>query len=182
LDDVLNELGATRANLVGISQGGRNALKFATTWPERVASLVLLAPAGVCAPRPRFLLRDLPLALFGSRGRRVFNRRIAAGRIPSFALPYVDYFADDFRTRLAVPPLFRDEELARLEMPVLVLVGDRDVIFSAAHLMARMRQLVPHVRMAVVAGPDTPWRDSPTGSARSSRRPSPRTGRYHEPR
>jgi pimeloyl-ACP methyl ester carboxylesterase len=151
LDDVLNGLGATRAYLVGISQGGWNALTFATTWPERVALLVLLAPAGVCAPRPRFLLRDLPLALFGSGGRRVFNRRIAAGRLPSFVLSYVDNIADDFGTRLAVPPLFRDEELARLDMPVLVLVGDRDVIFSAAHLMARMRRLVPHVRTAVIA-------------------------------
>jgi pimeloyl-ACP methyl ester carboxylesterase len=152
LDDVLNDLGVTRAYLVGISQGGWNALKFATTWPERVAALVLLAPAGVCPPRPRFLVRDLPLALLGSRGRRAFNRRIAAGRLPSFALSYVDHIADDFRSRLAVPPLFRDDDLARLDMPVLVLVGDRDVIFSANRLTTRMRRLVPHVRTAVIRG------------------------------
>lgn len=45
LTGLLDALGIERAHLVGASYGGRVALELAATRPDRVASLVLLAPA-----------------------------------------------------------------------------------------------------------------------------------------
>jgi pyruvate dehydrogenase E2 component (dihydrolipoyllysine-residue acetyltransferase) len=47
IDHVLTALGIERAHLVGHSMGGAIALQFAATQPDRVASLTLIAPAGL---------------------------------------------------------------------------------------------------------------------------------------
>jgi pimeloyl-ACP methyl ester carboxylesterase len=49
---VLDQLGVHRASLVGFSQGGRIALDLALAAPNRVASLLLVAPAVSGAPTP----------------------------------------------------------------------------------------------------------------------------------
>src|SRR5690606_32763910 len=41
LEKILNELGWERIHLVGHSMGGRNALSFASRFPQRVISLVI---------------------------------------------------------------------------------------------------------------------------------------------
>ena len=44
------------------------ALKFATQAPGRITKLVLLAPGGIAAPRPSFMVRAIPLSFMGQRG------------------------------------------------------------------------------------------------------------------
>jgi len=48
LEDVLDNLKIERATLIGLSQGGWTALKFAVYEPERVEKLVLLTQAALC--------------------------------------------------------------------------------------------------------------------------------------
>jgi len=50
LRGLLDSLHIERADLVGLSLGGRIAIDFALAWPERVRSLVLAAPAVTGAP------------------------------------------------------------------------------------------------------------------------------------
>lgn len=52
LKAVLDRLGKDPVILVGCSQGGRISIDFALTYPERVAGLVLVAPAVSGAPSP----------------------------------------------------------------------------------------------------------------------------------
>jgi pimeloyl-ACP methyl ester carboxylesterase len=56
---VLDGLGIEQATLVGCSQGGRFAVDFALAYPERVAKLVLVAPAIGGAPQPEELPDDI---------------------------------------------------------------------------------------------------------------------------
>lgn len=44
LKELLDQLGVTRAHVLGISNGGRIALEFALTFPEMVDKLILVAP------------------------------------------------------------------------------------------------------------------------------------------
>jgi pimeloyl-ACP methyl ester carboxylesterase len=61
LEDVLDSLKIERATLIGLSQGGWTALKFAVYKPERVEKLVLLSPGGIVPDRLSFILRAVRL-------------------------------------------------------------------------------------------------------------------------
>ena len=56
LEDILDELQINKTTLLGLSQGGWIAIKFAVCDPERVDKLVLLAPGGIVPTKVSFIL------------------------------------------------------------------------------------------------------------------------------
>ncbi len=151
LEDVLGALHAPQASLLGISQGGWVALKFATTHPERVRKLVLLAPAGVAQARPSFLLRAMLFSLLGRRGAQATNR-IVFGDAPiaQEAVSFMDAVMTHVRPRFQNMPLFSDDELRRLAMPVLLVAGARDALLPTEKTAARLQQLLPHLQSLIL--------------------------------
>ena len=151
LEDVLDGLGARQAALLGLSQGGWTALKFATYRPERVAKLVLLTPGGIVPTRPSFLLSAIVLSMFGRRGAAKLNRKVF-GRQPIH--PEVARFMDAIMThhiaRIDREYIFSDDELRRLDMPVLLLGGAEDAIRPVDAAIARMEKLVPQLEAALI--------------------------------
>ncbi len=146
LADVLDGLAVTKASLLGLSQGGWNALKFAVMYPERAARLVLLTPAGVTADRPSFLLRALAYSRLGRRGAAALNRYVFGGdSIDPAALAFMQTTMDNLRPRLERLRPFTDDELGRLAMPVLLLGGARDVIRDVAGIAARLGRFAPQL-------------------------------------
>ncbi len=151
MEDLLGGLGIEQAALVGISQGGWTALKFATAQPQRVARLVLLAPAGVTTARASFLLRVIPLSLLGRRGGEAINR-ITFGKQPIHpdAVAYMNTVMAHFKPRIGALPNFTDEELARLAMPTLLIVGAQDAIYPSEKTVARLKGLVPNLTVRML--------------------------------
>jgi pimeloyl-ACP methyl ester carboxylesterase len=146
LEDVLDNLRIDKAVLVGLSEGGWLALKFATAQPERVDKLVLLTPGGVAQPRLSWILRVIPLAMMGRWGlnrinRIVFNNQPIPAEVEEFMTPLFT----NFKARTDLLPIFSDEELQQLTMPVLLLVGDKDAAFDSRKIKQRMQPLVPNL-------------------------------------
>lgn len=153
MEDVLDGLSIGRAALVGISQGGWTALKFATAQPERVAALVLLAPAGITTARASFLLRAIPLSLLGRRGGEALNR-IVFGRQPIHpdAIAFMDLIMAHFKPRVGALPNFSDAELARLTMPALLIAGAQDALYDSAKTAARLGALASNLTVRLLPG------------------------------
>ncbi|WP_036371801.1 alpha/beta fold hydrolase [Micromonospora sp. ATCC 39149] len=173
--DCLDALGvAGPAHLVGNSLGGAVAMRLAVDDPARAASLVLVDSAGfgrevtvalrLLALRPlgRLLLRPsravarrTERALFHDR-RYVTETRLAeamaAARRPHAARVMLE-LVDSLGTFRGVAGPWREELLdavARLDLPILVVWGERDLILPAAHLDAARTRL-PRARTHLFA-------------------------------
>jgi pimeloyl-ACP methyl ester carboxylesterase len=153
LEDVLNGLKIEKAILLGISQGGWTALKFATCHPERVSKLVLLAPGGVKPARMSFLLKTMFYSLFSRRSAEKINRFVLGkDAIHPEAVKFMNAMMTHFKPRIGKEYIFSDKELKRLNMPVLLLGGTEDVICATERIAERLQKLVPNLEATLIQG------------------------------
>lgn len=169
LEGVIADLDALvdDAVLAGYSMGGRIALAYTVARPRRVRRLVLVgASPGLAAADEREERRaaDERLARrIETGGVEAFARQWAA--LPLFAGQSPDVAAAAHRQRLdqsaaglaaalrglgtgSLPPLW--EALGSLDLPVTLMVGERDAKFRA--IAERMAAALPHARILTVAG------------------------------
>jgi len=149
LDDVLNHLSIRRATIVGISLGGWLALDYAIRRPERVEQVAVLCPGGIGRQKIGIVFATLLSRVFGRWGRRKLMARIL-GRPPANPAPPVKAFIDfvalihrHFRPRMVKLPIFSDDALRKLKVPMLAFVGGRDVLLDSAQTKRRLEQHVP---------------------------------------
>ena len=112
---------------------------------------------------------------------------VAAGRVgraPANASKAHQVFADfvalifrNLRPRIKRPAIFTDDALRRLGMPVMAILGGKDVIFDSAVMQRRLERLLPHAEIRCIpeAGHFIPGQTAPileflshTGCAQSS--------------
>ncbi len=150
LDDVLQVLGIRRTCLLGISLGGFLAIKYACARPERIDKLALLCPSGVAPANAAFLWKAVPLMLLGQWGQdrmvRLVNGNTA---LPEEAIGYSRLIANHFKPRLSVP-LFADDELKHLTMPVFLIAGEQDVLLRSRETANRLSALLPDLDASIL--------------------------------
>jgi len=177
LVDLLAVLGALHLGevvLVGNSRGGQIALDFTLTHPERVAALILVAPAVSGAPA----VEDSEIDPVEAAIWETLAAADAAGALDALNLGEIRLWVDgphapegrvggDKRqlaldmNRIAlhadspghepVPPPQAWSRLSELRLPVLVVVGDLDLL----HIQERGRQLaslIPGAELCVMEG------------------------------
>jgi pimeloyl-ACP methyl ester carboxylesterase len=154
LSDVLDALSVRTAFFVGMSLGGGLVLDFAVRRPERMRGLVLLCPGGLA--NRNILWWALPLLLLGSKGARKVRERIV-GPAPAVLSEEARRFSDfsrsifeGMRPRTDSPRPVTDEQLRRLTMPVLVLLGGKDVTIDTALAERRVHENVSGANVLVL--------------------------------
>jgi pimeloyl-ACP methyl ester carboxylesterase len=157
MDDLWSALHLERASIVGASLGGLLALDYAIRRPEKVQSLVLLAPAGVAHVRLGYLASAVPLFFAGRWGRRK-----ALSLVMGLPREEMTPAAEDFLKSCEVImahhvirtqplPVFSDDMLRRLTMPILAIVGGRDIVFSARTTRQRLAALTRKTKIVCLA-------------------------------
>lgn len=151
MDDVLDGLEIQKTALLGISQGGWTALRFATNRPERVEKLVLLAPGGVVPARLSFLISGITLSMLGHWGtERIKHIVIGQQTIHPEAIKFMDVIYTNFKTRREKEYLFSDDELKRLNMPTLLIGGIEDALFDTKKIAKRMQKNVSQAKIVLI--------------------------------
>ena len=163
---ILNHIEAERAILIGCSQGGRIAMDFALSHPERVGKLVLVAPALSGATNPNQFTPDIQTAIgvLDEAEERddldAINEAEAhlwldgptsqAGRVSGDARAL---FLDMNKQALLHPELDLEREppsaidrVGQIASPTLIIYGDLDF----PHLQDRCLMLAQNIPNAVV--------------------------------
>lgn len=147
---LLDELKVEHCGLVGCSFGGMVALQFATTWPERLAALVLSDTSPAYASeryhedfRVRERGMDANVEVVQKMGTAELGKRAAASVKDPFLAQALkkrysrmsrEGFIGAAHTRRSRPDLI-PLLATRLTMPVMLVTGDKDPVRSAFDVM-----------------------------------------------
>lgn len=155
--DLFDGLGIREADIVGNSYGGFLAFNTALYLPERVKKVVLISPAATFVQMWAFYVH---IAFPYKIGYKLGSHRII---LSGFNWIWQGFPRDlDFKQYSELgkisgfpcnqlpPPVFNDEELGKIQVPVLLLVGDREVIYKPENAIRRATCLVLGLKAEIV--------------------------------
>ena len=154
LQAVLDAVEAQDVALIGMSQGGRIALRFALAFPERVRRLILLAPSadGITALDDPEAIPVNDYAAMVRQGQGDIFRRswlehpLMRTNNPEIARQCVEMLESYNAQSLLVPKPDAMPgavpDFSGLKMPVLIITGAKDTA-SSRHVADRLAEIIP---------------------------------------
>lgn len=148
LNEVCDELLIKKTSIVGISLGAWAGTKFAVKYPNKVDKLVLLCPAGIGPQKKSFALKALFYSILGDKGIDKLYCKVNGDKpMPEIILNYQKLIGRHFNFRKEIIPLFSDEELIKLKMPITLFVGAKDIMFYSEKTANRLKSIVNHAKI-----------------------------------
>ncbi len=160
LDELLDRLELDRFHLAGYSEGGWIAGHFAalTDRPKRLVSLTLIEPAGAIERIPaRFIAgmvlrglgvlisRDKPAAV--ERLNRWMNGDVD---LTDAQVEMLEAAMGSFRQKLPNPQRLDDDQLRRITVPTLLLIGADTKLYDPTRVRDRALTLVPAANVEII--------------------------------
>jgi pimeloyl-ACP methyl ester carboxylesterase len=151
LAEVLTFLNLSKVSIIGLSQGGWIALKFAVAFPERVDKLILLSPAGIVPTKASFIFKAILYSLFGKKGAEKLNQYVFGNQIiDPTALEFMNLVMTHFKSRMDKEYIFSDKELSKLSMPILLIGGAEDIIRSVPAIAERLKKVITNLQVMLI--------------------------------
>lgn len=148
LKEVQAAFGIEKAILIGNSLGGWMSLKFATEYPEYVSKLILIASAGL-APVHQQFLQNVRNTKQEDGTVPITEEIIGESSIPNEVLEFMNLIAQSYNP-IQELPLFEDEQLRKLTMPVVFIDGEDDVIINVRESAQRLSYLIPTAEIVLI--------------------------------
>ncbi|WP_299217314.1 alpha/beta hydrolase [uncultured Aquimarina sp.] len=145
-------------NLLGFSYGGWQTSMYALAHPERLHKVILISPSStVMQPRVRYLILAItthffPIYFFAKRlvywERKCLVKQGEAGRaIADQMIEEVVLAGKCFKKRKFVnSTLLSDDDLQKLKIPVLYLIGDKEVLYAPSKVVQRLNNVAPQIK------------------------------------
>jgi pimeloyl-ACP methyl ester carboxylesterase len=162
-EELLDGLEIDTLFLAGNSYGGFTAAYSAMKLPERVRKLVLIGPAStVHSMRPFMLHMFVPKGIYMAAPWLPGSGRVMKAGVdwmhagvdpdPLWAPLFVEAMKHGRLINRVFPRVYKKEELAEISAPVLLILGDREVIYGDLDETIRAaRGLIPDVNVAVIS-------------------------------
>jgi pimeloyl-ACP methyl ester carboxylesterase len=159
LTEVLDGLKLERVTLGGHSHGGWQTLNAAILAPQRIERMVLLAPAASFIPLSmKLFLRMMPVLIRPTKAMFYWCFQWLTEMPLGNENPLVEQFmagAMSYKPEnlsLGVVTVFSDDELRRISVPTLLLIGEREVVYNPHKVLERARKLIPHIEAELIPG------------------------------
>ncbi len=174
--DLLDDLGARRASIVGCSFGGFLGLSQASLTPERVERVVLISPVGVFASQywqltyaMRIRAPILKLMRKVMRNKRAPSLADLRARDAQVAPPDPAWGALMAVTMSEAPTVsvitasaFGTGELRKIRPPTLLLIGEHEGLYEPQTMLELAKKRMPGLECAVVPHADHIAPDAPS--------------------
>ncbi len=155
--DLFTALKIDKADLVGNSYGGFIAFNTALYLPERVRKVVLIGPAAVFKQIWAFYWH---IAFPYKVGYTLHSDSIILNgfkwiwqgfpRDECFKNYYELSRTTGFPGNSVPPPIYSDEELRQIDTPVLLLIGDHEVVYKPEPVIERATRLVKGLEAEII--------------------------------
>jgi pimeloyl-ACP methyl ester carboxylesterase len=155
--DLFSGLQIEHANIVGNSFGGFLTVNTALYLPERVSKAVLISPAATFVQMwPSFFHLFIPAHIVAPL---IGSKQLV---LCSYAWMWQGFPIDDCIMRLrditalnglprhGPPAVFGDEELRKIRAPMLLLIGDHEVVYKPKDVFQRATCLVSGLKAEIV--------------------------------
>jgi pimeloyl-ACP methyl ester carboxylesterase len=141
-----------KADIVGNSFGGYIGALAAVYLPELVKRAVLISPAATFAQMWPWIWHFFPAYMSGSKKvKRWAYDWIWQGFQADACISEMRMIASaSAMPRHAPPKVLENEELRRIQAPVLLLIGDKEVIYRPAKVMERAKRFVRDLKVEIV--------------------------------
>lgn len=163
MTELLDGLGVQVAHIIGNSNGGFFTLETAYLLPNRTKKIVVISPAATFVQMwswwGKLLIPAHMVAPLIRSKRMVYNaydwlwqgfpRDPADARLKSIAV-VAGYPRYRPSKNTFVPHVFSDAELRHVQAPVLLLIGDHEVIYPPDQVIKRATHLVPNLKAEIV--------------------------------
>lgn len=155
LAEVIAALGLERPAVMGHSYGGWLALQLARYRPDAVGPLVLLAPAaGLTSfhwPVGLFLRAAEHLPLKPDAGDTLRMQAHRGFELEPDFVALMEIVNREVRTEVLFPGTMADEDLAAIENPTLILIGEDEILFDPNAALTRGMRLLPNAEGRLVS-------------------------------
>ena len=154
--DLLDGLHIDKAHVVGNSFGGWLALNTVLRLPERVRKTVLISPAATFVQMWPWYWHFVPTMmlspLIGSKRTllKAYEWIWQGFPLDEYTSRLRTIMAIEGRSRHWFPSVFSDEELSKIRTPVLLLIGDHEVIYEPERVIQRASRTVEGLRAKMV--------------------------------
>jgi pimeloyl-ACP methyl ester carboxylesterase len=160
LEGVIAELGISRTHVVGLSRGGWLALNLAVYTPRCLERIALLSPAASFISLNMFF-RAVVASVMRLRARPVLKTSLYSWVTPGFKINPI--YTEQFILGLlhwnwkmnsmgysgVMPSAFSTEELGKVQIPVLMLIGDHDRL-NRPKVIEQAKGMIPQIEAEII--------------------------------
>jgi pimeloyl-ACP methyl ester carboxylesterase len=156
-NQVTDSLGLKKVALCGHSNGGFQAMIIAQQNPDKVDKLILLAPASGLMPFSlKFYLSSFGTALYPKDIILEIFKKSGTIKPDLWSKEMTEMLTISFRAaanQLRVYPReFTDEEIRSIKAPTLLILGEKEMIYSPKKAAGRASQILPDSRVVMLPG------------------------------
>ena len=151
--EICDSLGIAAADIVGASYGGFIGTNMAIHTPDRVRSLSLLGPMGLTPSTGSTVARIMLVTFFPVQPLQEHVTSWALGDSPVVSERCGEWFQlvmDGVLPKEAAPQAFTPEELQRVGVPTLLVLGRNDNLTGNPEAVRQLAGNVPGIRIEVI--------------------------------
>lgn len=154
-NQVMDSLGLKKVDLCGHSNGGFQAMLIAQQNPDKIEKLILLAPASGLKPFSlEFYLTSFGTALYPKDIILEIFKNSGTLKSDLWSKEMTEMLAISFRAaanQLRVYPReFSDDELKAIKVPTLLILGNKEMVYSPAKAAERASRILPNSKVIML--------------------------------